>query len=128
MADDLRNRGLRVADFIATTRNDPERGPAVALNEREARSHPRRNVLQKSLGAGNQFVDPQLGAVAFEQGDRFLLCTDGITDGLYDQQLAELLRTPSAAEIEMNPAQRLVRHALNYSGRDNTTALVIEAH
>lgn len=38
MAGDLRNRGLRVADFIATTRNDPERGPAVALNEREARS------------------------------------------------------------------------------------------
>jgi serine/threonine protein phosphatase PrpC len=98
------------------------------LNEREARNHPRRNVLQKSLGAGNQFVDPQLGAVAFEPGDRFLLCTDGITDGLYDQQLAELLRTPSAAEIELNPAQRLVRHAVNHSGRDNTTALVIEAH
>jgi protein phosphatase len=98
------------------------------LNEREARNHPRRNVLQKSLGAGNQFVDPQLGAVAFEPGDRFLLCTDGITDGLYDQQLAELLRTPSAAEIELNPAQRLVRHAVSQSGRDNTTALVIEAH
>ena len=34
------------------------------LNEREARTHPRRNVLQKALGAGNQFVDPQVGAVA----------------------------------------------------------------
>ena len=33
------------------------------INEREARTHPRRNVLQKSLGGGNQFVDPQVGAV-----------------------------------------------------------------
>jgi PPM family protein phosphatase len=98
------------------------------LNEREARNHPRRNVLQKSLGAGNQFVDPQLGAVAFEPGDRFLLCTDGITDGLYDGQLAELLRSPSEAEAEANPAQRLVKAAVTHSGRDNTTALVIEAH
>jgi PPM family protein phosphatase len=98
------------------------------LNEREARNHPRRNVLQKSLGAGNQFVDPQLGAVVFEPGDRFLLCTDGITDGLYDRQLADLLRAPSATEAEMSPAERLVRVAVNHSGRDNTTALVIEAH
>ena len=42
------------------------------INEREARTHPRRNVLQKALGAGNQFVDPQVGAVACEPGDLFL--------------------------------------------------------
>ena len=36
------------------------------INEREARSHPRRNVLQKALGGGNQFVAPQVGAVAYE--------------------------------------------------------------
>ncbi len=34
------------------------------INEYEARTHPRRNVLQKALGGGNQFVDPQVGAVA----------------------------------------------------------------
>ena len=33
------------------------------INEREARNHPRRNVLQKALGGGNQFVDPQVGVV-----------------------------------------------------------------
>ena len=41
------------------------------INEREARTHPRRNVLQKALGGGNQFVDPQVGAVAYEPGDIF---------------------------------------------------------
>ena len=43
------------------------------LNEREARTHPRRNVLQKALGGSNQFVEPQVGAVAYEAGDVFLL-------------------------------------------------------
>jgi serine/threonine protein phosphatase PrpC len=98
------------------------------LNEREARSHPRRNVLQKSLGAGNQFVDPQIGAVGYEVGDRFLLCTDGVTDGLYDHHLADLLRAPSAAEATLHPALRIVQTAVAQSGRDNTTALVIEAY
>lgn len=97
------------------------------INERQARSHPRRSVLQKALGAGNQFVDPQLGAVAYEPGDTFLLCTDGLTDGIYDGQLADLLRVPTAAEAEQTPALRLVTTAVKQSGRDNTTALVIEA-
>jgi len=35
---DLRNRGLRVASFIATKRGDADRGPLVAMNEREARA------------------------------------------------------------------------------------------
>ena len=38
MTDDIRNRSLRVRDFIATRRSDPERGPAVFMNERDARS------------------------------------------------------------------------------------------
>jgi protein phosphatase len=97
------------------------------LNEREARTHPRKNVLQKALGAGHRYVDPQLGAVAYEPGDRFLLCTDGLTDGLFNQQLDDLLRTPSAAEAALDPARRLVAASLERSGRDNTTALVIEA-
>ena len=38
MTGDLRNRGLRVASFIATKRGDADRGPLVAMNEREARA------------------------------------------------------------------------------------------
>lgn len=97
------------------------------LNEREARTHPRRNVLQKALGGGNQFVDPQVGAVGVEPGDLFLLCTDGLTDGLYDHQLTEILRAASAPGATSDPARQLVEASLQNSGRDNTTAVVIRA-
>jgi len=96
------------------------------INEREAHNHPRRTALQKALGGGNQFVGPQVGAVAYETGDMFLICTDGLTDGLYNPEILELLRRPDAAEAAATPAQRLVETSLERAGRDNTTALVIE--
>ncbi len=97
------------------------------INEREARTHPRRNVLQKALGGSNQFVQPQLGAVAYEPGDLFLLCSDGLTEGLYDSHILDLLRSDSSDPADANPARRLVQHSLANDGRDNTTALVIQA-
>lgn len=97
------------------------------INERQAREHPRRTVLQKALGAGHQFVDPQVGAVAYEPGDLFLLCTDGVVDGLYDAPLLEILRSPEPSVKVVGPAQRLVTAAVERSGRDNTTAVVVEA-
>lgn len=96
------------------------------INEREARHHPRRNLLQRALGAGHQFVDPQVGSVAYEKGDLFLLCTDGVTDGLYDSQILDYLRDPKLAAPEPNPAKRLVAESIERSGRDNTTAVLVE--
>lgn len=97
------------------------------INEREARTHPRRNVLQKALGGGNQFVDPQVGAVAYEPGDTFLICSDGLSEGLYAHQMTDLLRE-AGSNMEANPAHRLVDASLANDGRDNTTALVIRVN
>jgi len=95
------------------------------INEREAREHPRRSVLQKALGGGNQFVDPQIGAVAYEPGDIFLLCTDGLVEKIYDHELVELLRSGELAKPKANPAQSLVNVALEKNSRDNVTALIV---
>jgi len=95
------------------------------INEREARTHPRRNVLQKSLGGSNQFVDPQIGAVGFEPGDQFLICSDGLTEGLYNHHILDLLHSPPTGP-DYNPARQLVLEAVKNDGRDNTTALVIQ--
>jgi protein phosphatase len=95
------------------------------INEREARTHPRRNVLQKALGGSNQFVEPQDGAVACEPGDIFLLCSDGLVEGLYNEQLVAILRGDEAVE-NASVAQNLVRTSVANDGRDNVTALVVE--
>jgi serine/threonine protein phosphatase PrpC len=95
-----------------------------SLNEREARTHPRRNALQQALGAGNQFVEPHVGAVAHRPGDRFVICSDGLVEGLWDRQIEEIVRSPAAEGS--TKAGRLVDEAVQNSGRDNTTALVIE--
>ncbi len=96
------------------------------INEREARDHPGKNALQQALGSGHQFIDPQVGALAHRPGDRFLLCSDGVIDGLWDHSLEDLVRTPSAPRIHQPAAVRLVEEALENSGRDNLTALVVE--
>jgi protein phosphatase len=96
------------------------------INEGEARRHPRRNVLQKALGGGNQFVDPQVGAVGYETGDIFLICSDGLVEGLYDGDILEILRPGHSARNGADLAHLLVEEALAKDGSDNTTALVIQ--
>ena len=96
------------------------------LNEREARMHPRKNVLSQSLGAGNQLITPQFGGFPCEPGDRILLCTDGVIEGLWDRALEELVRAPSMPLAALSPARRVVQVAVDESGRDNATALLVE--
>ena len=96
------------------------------INEREQRTHPRKHVLSKALGAGHQFVDPQVGAVGCQPGDRFLLCTDGLIDGLWELSMDELIRKRRRDTAKRSTAHLLVETAVEESGRDNTTALVVE--
>jgi protein phosphatase len=92
------------------------------INEREARTHPRRNVLQKALGGANQFVTPQVISAPCQRGDIFLFCSDGLVDGLYDHELVDGLRAHGS---EDDAAKKLVADSVKNSGRDNTTALVV---
>lgn len=96
------------------------------ISEREARNHPRRGAIQKALGAGHQYTEPQIGAVTISAGDQFLICSDGLTDGLWNHTIDSLLRDPDAREQELDPAHRLIEKSLGVSGKDNTTAVVIQ--
>jgi protein phosphatase len=93
------------------------------ISEYEAHTHPRRNVLQKALGGENQFVDPQAGAVTCGKSDIFLLCSDGLTEGLHNHHIVDILRSK---DTKINPAKVLVESAVKNDGRDNTTALVVQ--
>jgi PPM family protein phosphatase len=95
------------------------------LSEREARTHPRKNALQRALGAGQQIINPQIGCMDSAVGDQFILCSDGLVDGLWDRQIRAMMERPDDREIQMSPARRLVQAAVEKSGQDNTTAVVV---
>ena len=96
------------------------------ISEREARNHPRRSALSKSLGAGTMNVDPQVGVVEYEAGDAFFLCSDGVIEGLSDAQIQRLLFEPEPNEAMQLPADRVVNYSVQLSGKDNTTAIFVE--
>lgn len=97
------------------------------INEREQRGHPGRNSLQMAIGAGHQKIDPQAGMVGCSAGDRFLLCSDGLVDGLWDRRIGEwLAENPVDDGGNGGLAERMVAEAVAESGRDNTTAVVVE--
>lgn len=96
------------------------------INEREARNHPRRRVLQKALGGGNQFVTPQWGSAEYQTGDRFLLCTDGVIEELYDHEILESLLASNDPGSRSEAASRLIHAVLARDARDNATAVVID--
>lgn len=88
------------------------------INERQARTHPRKSVLMQVLGASSQNLDPQIGSVQYEAGDRFLFCTDGVIDGIWDRRLGDML--------VKDDAKTIVDYAVAESGRDNASAVVVE--
>jgi protein phosphatase len=95
---------------------------AGRLTAQAARSHPRRNVVTRSLGS-NPGPAPDLWLVQPAAGDRFLVCSDGLTGELEDPAIAELLEAnpdPQAA------ADQLVSQALAAGGHDNVTVVVLD--
>ena len=69
--------------------------------------------------------DSRVGSVKYSPGDRFALCTDGVTDGISSRRIETLVTDPPGTLLGTNPAERLVNDAVAESGRDNATAVVV---
>jgi protein phosphatase len=95
------------------------------INEREARFHEGRHMLQMALGGATKHLNPQTGSVDIAPGDHFILCTDGLIEGLWDNTIQRLMTAPPPYLADLSPARRLLKEALSESGRDNTTVVVV---
>ncbi|MCG8600610.1 MAG: protein phosphatase 2C domain-containing protein [Verrucomicrobiales bacterium] len=98
------------------------------INERQMRMHPRRNVLQQAIGGGCQYVTPQVDSSSIESGDWFLICSDGVIDGLWNKNIASAFeegieKEQSADEI----CQRILEWSFEEAGADDTTLFVVRA-
>lgn len=97
------------------------------LNERQARMHPRRNILNQVIGANCQFVTPQMGSVPLNAGDWYLFCSDGVVDGLWNRNIKELISEGDKAGTSVEVlAEKLLEQAYSQAGKDDTTLFLVK--
>jgi len=90
------------------------------ITAEEAHSHPQRSLIMRAL-TGHE-VEPTLTMREARAGDRYLLCSDGLSDPVSDETIAEALQIPDVAES----AYRLIELALRGGGPDNVTVVVAD--
>lgn len=96
---------------------------AGAIRPEEAETHPRANVITRAVGADlDEFALDKVSG-RMQSGDRFLLCSDGLSKTLPAEQIASLL----GANNGVPPPQALIGAALAMNASDNVTAVMVEA-
>jgi len=93
------------------------------LSPKEAESHPRRSVITRALGTESD-VEVDVFSIRAQNGDLFLLCSDGLTSMVSDEEIAKLL---VAARADLDSAgEKLVAAANQAGGEDNITVVLFE--
>ena len=93
------------------------------ISEIQYRTHPRRAALFEVVGGGYPSISPHFAAVQYQADDRFLVCSDGLIDGLWERHLAEGLAAGTGNPQGM--AETLMKRAITNSGIDDTSLIVI---
>ena len=92
------------------------------LNPSEARSHPDKNIITRAIGAQKN-VKADFFEVELAEDDYVLMCTDGLTNMVRDEEILDIVRSEKEPEAI---AHKLVRMANDNGGRDNITVTIIK--
>jgi len=103
---------------------------AGVITPADAAAHPQRNVVTRALGAESE-VEPDVWLVPLRGRQTFLLCSDGLTKELDDDEIARIIvfHDQQASREPDGPTlpERLVGAAIAAGGRDNVTVVVVES-
>ena len=94
---------------------------AGVITAEEARVHPARNVVTRSLGTDYAYHS-DIWVLPPYAGERFVICSDGLTNEIPDERLREILQQCPDPQVA---AEELVRAAVEAGGRDNVTVVVV---
>lgn len=100
-----------------------EQVQAGMLTEAEAEKHPLRNVITRALG-GALSVNPDASEIDSHPGDVYLLCSDGLTGMVPEEQILALV-TANADDLE-KACRELIDMANEHGGLDNVTAILVK--
>ncbi len=95
---------------------------AGRMTPQQAANHPSRNVISRAVGA-ELSVEIDIKTIAIEPGTTFLLCSDGITRHIDDQEIAELLNTGMSVEML---CEQLKEMCFSRGAEDNLTAVIVK--
>jgi protein phosphatase len=95
---------------------------AGELTEAEAAVHPHRHILTRALGVSSA-IEVDLWRIQPRRGDRYVLCSDGLTNEITDDQIREVLA--SVADPQ-EVADLLVKAARTHGGSDNITVVIFD--
>ena len=115
---------LREGEFSQITKDDTYVQMLVdegRITEEEASIHPQRSLLIRALEGAD--VDPEYSVRAAVAGDRYLICSDGLSGAVSDETIAATLRDYADPN---ECAERLVQLALRGGGPDNITVIVAD--
>ncbi|MGV9557169.1 Stp1/IreP family PP2C-type Ser/Thr phosphatase [Streptomyces sp. NPDC003522] len=92
------------------------------ITEEEATTHPQRSLLMRALGSG-EHVEPDLSIREVRAGDRYLICSDGLSGVVSHQTLEDTLASYQGPQ---ETVQELIQLALRGGGPDNITVIVAD--
>jgi PPM family protein phosphatase len=92
------------------------------ITPEQATVHPRRHVVTRALGTGDETA-ADYWMVPVEDGDRIMVCSDGLNAELTDDQMFRILST---AGHPQDAVDALIEAALRSGGRDNVTVIVVD--
>jgi protein phosphatase len=92
------------------------------LTEESARTHPERHILTRALGVSSP-VKPTITSYPLQQEDLLLLCSDGLTKMLQDDDIRDIFTETKGDPIWA--CDRLIAESLEHGGEDNVTVVVI---
>lgn len=92
------------------------------IDREAARNHPDKNIITRAIGAGDT-VDVDFFSVELKPGDIVLMCSDGLTNMLEDEEIRMIL---NGQRDIVEKAEELVKAANNNGGKDNIAVVLIE--
>lgn len=94
------------------------------LEREEARTHYKKNVITKAIGvADDKTSTPDIFEIEVENGDKLLLCSDGLTNMVEDYDIKKIVKDNDSIE---DAVRELIRQANENGGKDNISAILIE--
>jgi protein phosphatase len=96
---------------------------AGEITAEQATVHPRRHVVTRALGTGDE-TEADYWLLPVEEGDRILICSDGLNAELTDEHIHRILSTVGHPQ---DAVDALIQAALRNGGRDNITVIVVDA-